>query len=85
MAAGKRRIREISRAATFSGLIAMDSPSSPRMKRNCFSYSGFRIRAIVWGTPSFFATRQARILISSLVAVAISKSAFSAPASVCIS
>ena len=47
MAAGKRSTRAISRAAAFSGLMAMESPSSSRIKRSCFSYSGFRIRAMV--------------------------------------
>ena len=81
MAAGNRSTRAISWAAAFSGLMDMVRPSSPRMKRSCVSYSGLRMRAMVWATPSFFATRQARILISSLEVVAISRSALPTSAS----
>ena len=63
----------------------MVMPNSPRMKRSCVSYSGLRILAMVWATPSFFATRQARMLISSLEVVAISKSALFTSASFCTS
>ena len=81
MALGKRSTRAISRAVAFSGLTTIDRPSSSRMKWSCFSYSGLRIRAIVCGVPSFFATKQARIFVSSLDVVAISRSAPSSNAS----
>ena len=85
MAAGKRSTRAISRAVAASGLMAMDSPSSLRMNRSCRLYSGFRIRAMVCCTPSFLATRQVRMLISSLEVVAISSSVCSTSASFCTS
>ena len=66
MALGKRSTRAISRAVAFSGLMTMDRPSSARMKRSWRSYSGLRMRAMVWRVPIFLATRQARMLISSL-------------------
>ncbi len=85
MAAGNRSTRAISWAAAFSGLMDMVRPSSPRMNRSCASYSGLRMRAMVWATPSFFATRQARMSISSLEVVAIRKSALPTSASFCTS
>ena len=85
MAAGNRSTRAISRAAAFSGLMDMDNPRSSRMKRSWVSYSGLRIRAMVCCTPSFLATRQARMLISSLEVVAISRWALSTSASFCTS
>ena len=85
MAAGNRSTRAISRAAAFSGLMAMERPSSSRMKRSCVSYSGLRIRAMVCRTPSFFATRHAKIFSSSLETVAISRSARPTSASFCTS
>ena len=85
MALGKRSTRAISRAVAFSGLTTIDRPSSSRIKCSCFSYSGLRIRAMVCWVPSFLATRQARMLISSLDVVAISRSAPSSNASFCTS
>ena len=85
MAAGKRSTRAISWAVAFSGFTAMERPSSLRMKRSCLPYSGLRTRAMVCWTPSFFATRQVRMLISSLEVVAIRRLACSTSASFCTS
>ena len=85
MAVGKRRTRATSLAVAASGLMAMERPSSLRMNRSWRPYSGLRTRAMVCRTPSFFATRQVRILISSLEVVAISRSVCSTSASFCTS
>ena len=61
----------------------MERPSSSRIKRSCFSYSGLRMRAMVCLAPSFLATRQERMFSSSLEVVAMRSSAFSTSASLC--
>ena len=79
---GKRRRRDISAAVSYSGLTVIEMPKSPVIMFDCAEYSGFLTRAIVCFTPIFFATRQLRMLSSSIDVVAISSSADCAPASI---
>ena len=81
MAEGKRRIREISAAAAISGFTDRESPSSSRMSKVVFMYSGPRTRAMVCLAPSFFASRQQMMFTSSREVTAIIRSAAATPAS----
>lgn len=80
-----RSDRRISRAATSSGLISSESPSSSLTMFSEPTYSGERMRAIVCRAPSLRASRQLIILISSLDVAAITTSACWAPASFSVS
>ena len=80
-AVGNLRTRAISWAVAFSGFMDMDRPRSSRMKRSCFSYLGSRTLAMVWDAPSFLASRQISMLISSAPVVAMTRSVSPAPAS----
>ena len=79
-AAGKLRIRAISRAAPRSGLMSISRPISrfsiPASRR----YSGFRTRAMVCCAPSFLAIRQHTRFVSSRLVTAMTRSAPRTPA-----
>ena len=83
MAEGNLRSLEISLAAASSGLMARERFISSRIKLISVAYSGFRILAMVWQFPAFFAIRQQSMFSSSELVVAISRSASSIPASIC--
>ena len=79
-AAGTRRIRAISCAAAYSGLMVMSSPISRRSTAASRKYSGLRTRATVRFAPSFFAIRQQMRLTSSFSVTAMTRSASRTPA-----
>ena len=59
----------------------MERPSSSCMATSWSEYSGFRTRAMVPLAPSFLAVRQVSRFSSSRLVAAMSRSAFSTPAS----
>ena len=80
-AEGKRSIRDISAAASCSGLSTSERPSSSLRKTICRKYSIVRTRATVFFTPSFLPVRQQSIFTASSFVTAISRSASATPAS----
>ncbi len=79
-ALGKRRIREISRAHSSSGLTIIDSPSVSRRKPVCVIYSGSRMRAMTCAVPRRRAAMPHIMFTSSLRVAATRSSASFAPA-----
>ena len=77
----KLKDRTISMAAVCSGFICKLKPKSSFNILKPLTYSGLRIRAIVFPTPIFLAIKQLMILISSLDVAAMIKSAWSTCAS----
>ena len=80
-ALGNRRIREISLAHSYSGLTSREIPSASRKNSVFPRYSVSLTRATTCCVPSFRAEMPQTILTSSCSVAAISRSAFSAPAS----
>ena len=74
---GKRRMRAISSAAAFSGLMNMERPRSFFNSKRWSAYSGLRMRAMVCLAPSLYAERQARRFSSSEPVTAIKRSQLS--------
>ena len=84
MAEGVRSVRAISVAQMSSGLTDRLSPRSSEMSESSPAYSGLRTRAMVCRAPIFFATRQHRRFSSSCAVTAMTRSASSTPASICV-
>ena len=80
-ALGKRKIREISFAHSYSGLTSSSIPSASRRNSVLPRYSVSLTRATTCCVPSFRAEIPHTIFTSSCSVAAMSKSAFSAPAS----
>ena len=78
---GNFRVFIIVLAASSSGFIIMEIPSSSLTKRIFVVYSGFLTLAIVYFAPSFFAIMHEIIFNSSASVTAIKISAVSTPAS----
>ena len=80
-APGKRRMREISLAHSYSGFTMTESPTASDRNWRWDRYSGSRMRAMMVRVPSRFAARAQSMFISSLSVSASSTSASSAPLS----
>ena len=80
-AEGKRRIREISTAVSFSGLMSRSMPMPIFSIPWAAVYSKLRTRAMVYLAPRRLPVRQQTIFTSSRLVTAMSRSAVSAPAS----
>ena len=74
-AAGTRRMRAISCAAAYSGLMIMSRPISRRRIGASRKYSGLRTRATVCLAPSFFAINEQTRFTSSSAVAAMTRSA----------
>ena len=79
-ALGKRRMREISFAHSYSGLTIIESPSVSRRKPVWLMYSGSRMRAMTCSVPSLRAAMPHIIFTSSLLVAATRRPASAAPA-----
>ena len=79
-ALGKRRMRDISRAHSSSGLTIMERPSVSRRKPVWLIYSGSRMRAMTCFVPSLRAAMPHIMFTSSLRVDATMRSASLAPA-----
>ena len=79
-AAGTRRMRAISCAAAYSGLMIMSRPISRRRIGASRKYSGLRTRATVCLAPSFFAINEQTRFTSSSAVAAMTRSASRTPA-----
>ena len=84
IADGVRSVRAISVAQISSGLTDRLRPRSSEIRDNSSAYSGFRTRAMVCFAPIFLAIRQHSRFSSSCAVTAITSSASSTPASICV-
>ena len=81
MALGKRRMRDISLAHSYSGFTAFDRPRASRRNSVWLRYPVSRMRAMTCFVPSFRADMPQTMFISSLRVEANTRSAVAAPAS----